>query len=262
MSTEITWVNFLPGTGMLAVGLGAMALWYLLKRPKLRYFAFGAMLWAAAIIPKYIMDFTVTQPFQAILLRNMPVTAVLAAMSLYVGLRTGLFESGITYLAVKYTKLSQIGFNEAMALGVGFGGVEAIYTAALSLLSMAALMAQPGLVSLVPPEQLAVSFIPVPIWERLFTLFCHVFATILAVYAVKLNDLRWLALSILYKTALDGALLPLQYVFGKGLSGIYIIEAFVAVMGIIGLGGIYWFAGKYSGGVPDAHQAGDTDTGH
>jgi len=262
MSIAITWVNFLPGIGMLALGLGAMALWYFVKRPKLRYFAFGAILWAVAIIPKYIMDFTITQPIQSALLQNMPVAAVLAIMSLYVGLRTGLFESGFTYLAVKYTKLSQMDFNEAMALGIGFGGVEAIYTAILSLLTMAVLMAQPALASLIPPEQLAVSFIPVPILERLFTLFCHVFATILVVYAVKLNDLRWLGLSILFKTVLDGALLPLQHVFGTGLSGIYIIEGYVAVLGIIALAGIYWFAKRYSGGVPNAHKAGDTDTGH
>jgi uncharacterized membrane protein YhfC len=196
---------------MFAVGLGAMALWYLLKRSKLRYFAFGGVLWAAAIIPKYIMDFTVTQPFQSSLLQYMSLTAVLAVMSLYVGLRTGLFESGITYLAVKYTSLSKMDFNEAMALGIGFGGTEAIYIGVTSFASMYVLMLQPGLASLIPPEQLAVSFIPVPILERLFVLFCHVFATILAVYAVKLNDLRWLALSIIYKTVLDGALLPLQY---------------------------------------------------
>ncbi len=262
MSIVITWINFLPGIGMLAVGLGAMALWYLLKRPKLRYFAFGAILWAVAIIPKYIMDFTVTQPIQSILLQNMSVTAVLAVMSLYLGLRTGLFESGFTYLAVKYTRLSRMDFNEAMALGLGFGGFEAIYIGALSLLTIATLMAQPALASLIPPEQLAVSFIPVPVWERLFTLFCHVFTTILAVYAVKLNDLRWLALSILFKTALDGALLPLQHVFGTGLSGVYIIEGYVAVLGIIALAGIYWFAKKYSGGVQNAHKARDTDTGH
>jgi uncharacterized membrane protein YhfC len=248
--------------GMLTVGLGAMALWYLLKRPKLRYFAYGAILWAVAIIPKYIMDFTITQPIQSILLRDLSATAVLAAMSLYVGLRTGLFESGFTYLAVKYTKLSRMGFNEAMALGLGFGGIEAIFVGILSLLTIATLMAQPVLAIFLPPEQLAISFIPVPILERLFTLFCHVFATLLAVYAVKLNDLRWLALSILFKTALDGALLPLQHAFGTGLSGIYIVEGYVAVLGIIALAGIYWFAKKYSGGVPDAHKAGDPDPGH
>ncbi len=262
MSVTITWANYLPGIGMLAVGLGAMALWYLLKRPKLRYFAFGAILWAVAIIPKYIMDFTITGPFQSFLLQHLSLTAVLAVMSLYLGLRTGLFESGFTYLAVKYTKLSKMDFNEAMALGIGFGGIEAIYLGILSLLTIYVLMSQPGLASLLPPEQLAVSFIPIPILERLFTLFCHVFATVLVVYAVKLNDLRWLALSILFKTALDGALLPLQHVFGTGLSGIYIIEGYVAVLGIIALAGIYWFAKKYSGGVPNAHKAGDTDTGH
>jgi hypothetical protein len=262
MSVAVTWVNFLPGIGMLAVGLGAMALWYLLKRPKLRYFAFGAILWAVAIIPKYVMDFTITQPIQSILLQNMSALAVLLIMSLYVGLRTGLFESGFTYLAVKYTRLSRMDFNEAMALGIGFGGIEAIYVGVLSLLTIATLMAQPALASLIPPEQLAVSFIPVPILERLFTLFCHVFATILAVYAVKLSDLRWLALSVLFKTALDGALLPLQHVFGTGLSGIYIIEGYVAILGVIALAGIYWFAKKYSGGVPNALKAGDTDPGH
>jgi uncharacterized membrane protein YhfC len=47
-------------------------------------------------------------------------------MSLYFGLRTGIFESGITYVAVKKTGLSRTTFDEAIALGIEFGGIEAI----------------------------------------------------------------------------------------------------------------------------------------
>ncbi len=262
MVDAITWVNLLPGLGMIAVGIGAMALWYFFKGTKLRYFGYGAILWAIAIIPKVIMDFTITQPIQAMLFDTFSVIVVVLIMSLYVGLRTGLFESGFTYLVVKHTKLSGINFDEAVALGIGFGGAEAIIIGLTSLLGMMTLMSQPDLAASIPPEQLAISFIPIPILERLFTLFCHVFATVLVVYAVKLSDLRLLWLSVAFKTALDGALPILEYFVGRDMSGIYITETYVTALGIIALVGMFVLANKYSGGVPDAHKVRDTDTGH
>jgi uncharacterized membrane protein YhfC len=243
----VTLLNYMLGIGVLAVGIGAMLSWFLLKGKKLTYFAYfglGAIFWAIAIAPKYIMDYTITSAFANILVSYFPMVAVGIVLALYYGLRTGLFESGFTYLIIKYTGLSRMGFNEAVALGIGFGGFEAIFFGVQWLLST-------GPLTISPLDPMSY----VGVWERIFTLFCHVFATVLVVYAVKLNDLRWLWLSVAYKTVLDGGLILFVYFLGTVMTSTsltYVIESFVAILGIIGVIGVYWIAKKHGGYMPEA----------
>jgi len=195
----------------------------------------------------------------SILLSILPVVAVLAIMSLYFGLRTGIFESGITYLAIKNTKLSRATFDEAIALGIGFGGIEAILLGANSLYSTFMLVQPYEILGLVPffsfdPEALLA--IPLPVAERAFILVCHVFATALVVYAVKRTDPRWLYVSIIYKTVIDGAILPLNFYLGDmGLYGHWLVELFFGALAIIGLIGLYWMKKRYAGDPLEANSA-------
>jgi uncharacterized membrane protein YhfC len=234
---------------MIAVGAGAMVYWYLKYRTGLQYFLIGGILWAVAIGIKLAMDLTITQPIQAALLANLPVLTVVVIMSLYVGLRTGFLESGITYLVVKHTSLSRVRFNEAVALGIGFGGAEAIVLGVLSLTSVLSLILVPELQALLTPDVLAQfspALIPFPIIERLFTLFIHVFAVVLVVYAVRSGELRWLWLSVLLKTVTDGPI-PLFTYYFKYLGVLYFIpiEVYVAVLGIISLAGLFWIGKRF-----------------
>jgi uncharacterized membrane protein YhfC len=255
----ISYLNLLSGIGMIAVGAGAIVYWHLKKHPKIEYFLYGAILWACAIAIKLAMDLTITQPIQSYFKSTLPILAVLLIMSAYVGLRTGIFESGIVYVAVKYLKLSKMSWNDAVATGIGFGGAEAIILGILSLAEMIIFITMPTLFYSLPlstQDQFALVLIPLPVFERLFTLFVHTFTVVLAIYAVKLKDLRWLWLSIGLKTVVDGAL-PIfnYYTASLGMFSNIPIELYVAVLGIISLGGLMWFGKKYSGGTPDASQA-------
>ncbi len=255
----ISYLNLLTGIGMIAVGTGAIVYWHLKKHPRIEYFIYGAILWACAIAIKLAMDLTITQPIQSYLKSTLPILAVLIIMSLYVGLRTGIFESGITYVAVKYLNLSTMTWNDAVAMGIGFGGAEAIILGLLSIVEIVVFIAMPLLFYSLPlatQDQFALALIPLPIFERLFTLFVHTFAVVLAVYAVKLNDLRWLWLSVGLKTILDGAV-PIfsYYMVSLGTYSSIPVEIYVAVIGIVSLAGLSWFGKKYAGGVPDARQA-------
>ena len=98
-----------------------------------RIFSLWRHILGCAIAIKLAMDLTITQPIQSYLKSTLPIIAVLIIMSLYVGLRTGIFESGIVYVAVRYLKLSRMSWNDAVAMGIGFGGAEAIILGALSL---------------------------------------------------------------------------------------------------------------------------------
>ncbi|WP_254591220.1 YhfC family glutamic-type intramembrane protease [Methanocella conradii] len=202
-------LNLSSGLGMVLVAVVAIAYWHIKKRPKAVYYAYGALFWAIAIVIKVVMDLTVSGPLYSWLYAFMPVEGAVAAAGLYLGLRTGIIENGIAYLGVKYSRLKEMGFKDAVAVGIGFGGIEAIVLGLLSLLTVVTLLMSPALVSLLPQssiEQFEPLFMPLPVVERLFMLFGHAFATALAIYAVKLADLKWLGIAVLYKTLIDGSL--------------------------------------------------------
>jgi hypothetical protein len=113
-------------------------------------------------------------------------------------------------------------------------------------------MLVPGLIDSYPPEtqaslqlQFSLAFIPIPVWERLFTLFCHIFAMVLALLAVRAG-LKWLWLSVAFMALLDGMLIPLlYYVTTRTYADNLIIEAFVGAMGLVSIAGLFWLKKRY-----------------
>lgn len=234
---------------MVLVGAAAILLWR--RRAPAEYFLYGAIFWAAAIAVKIAMDLTITVPFSRLLPPALSGALILGA---YAGLRTGILESGIPYAAGKLTRLP-LDFDRSVAIGIGFGAVEAIVLGLSSLLNVLAYLTVPGLLDSLPAAvqvQLTLPFLPIPVIERLFTLFCHVFATALALYAVRAG-LKWLALSIAFKTIIDGAL-PLfsHFLAPMGLIDYLLVEAYVALLGVVSIAGLIWLKKRWTG---HAHQA-------
>ncbi len=250
----VGWLNLLSGAGMIAVGAIAIYAWR--KRAGIEYFLFGAVFWAAAIAVKVALDLTVTPQLNGLL--PYPLVSSVILMGLYFGLRTGVFESGIPYVTARLAKLAP-GFDQAVAIGIGAGAAEAFILGAASMMNVTALILVPGLIDSYPSAtqaalelQFSLPFIPLPIWERLFTLFCHVFAMVLAMYALRAGW-KWLCLSIAFMALLDGALIPLLvYVTTKTYAGNLIIEAFVGAMGIASIVGLYIMRGIYERQVSQA----------
>jgi uncharacterized membrane protein YhfC len=261
----ISALNLLSGLGMMAVAIIAIVYWRWKKHSKAVYFAAGALFWAVAIAIKVIMDLTISRPFYAWLGGTLPIDVAVLVTGLYLGLRTGILENGAVYLGTLYTKLKNMSFDDAVAVGIGFGGIEALLLGALSLLNVIAFLLYPNLYLTLPystQQQFEPSFIPIPIIERLFVLFAHVFATVLTIYAVKLADLKWLLAAVVYKTFIDGPL-PIftHYLSYLGTGMYYLIEVYLVVLAVIGLTGLYWFSKRY-GGAASAPEAGIADTGH
>ncbi len=251
----VGWLNLLSGAGMIAVGAIAVYLWR--RRAGAVYFLYGALFWMAAIAIKLVMDFTVTAPFRELL----PHTWVAAlTIGLYYGLRTGLFESGIPYLSARLSRLKPT-FDQAVAIGIGFGAAEAILLGLGSLVNVLVFITMPEVISSYPQAtqdalqmQLSLAFIPIPVIERLTVLFCHIFATVLALYAIKAGW-KWLALSIAIGVLLDGSIFWFAY-FIPSSSFAYtaVIEAFVAAIGVASLYGLYLLKKRY-----DSHVLKDVD---
>jgi uncharacterized membrane protein YhfC len=173
----------------------------------------------------------------------------------YVGLRTGFFESGGTYLFALKKKLHKYDFQQAVAFGLGFGGAEAVLLGLISFLNVAVLLAFPQIIDLLPPGQraavLAQLTLPTvvvlaPIIERAFTLMIHIFCAVLVIQAVKTRRVEYFLLSFLFKTLTDGMLPMLTLSFDRtSVAGVYSIEAFVVALGAVSLAGMFWLRGKY-----------------
>jgi hypothetical protein len=228
----------LAGIGMICVGAGAIALWRFWKRTPLKYFLYGGILWAIAIGIKLIMDFTITTPMAVTVQNSVPYLTYILFLSAYVGLRTGLLESGITYLAARKAGWSGLSLDDAIGVGIGFGATEAIL---LGIITIPTILSMISFSDFSLTQDLGLSII-MPIWERLFTMLCHISATALAILAVRPGKAWMLAVSILLKTVLDGAL-PLASYFGQpygGMQTAIVIEIYVAAIGIISIAALLW----------------------
>ena len=110
--------------GMVAVGLISIIIWKVRSNVALKYFLLGGLIWGISIALKLAMDYTVTPRLSRWAKNAYGITGMLIILGVYVGLRTGLFECGFTFLAFSKTKLRKANLEEATAFGVGFGGLR------------------------------------------------------------------------------------------------------------------------------------------
>ncbi len=249
----VGWLNLLSGAGMIAVGAIAVYCWR--RRAGAEYFLFGALFWMAAIAVKLAMDFTVTAPFRELLPHTLAGALI---VGLYYGLRTGLFESGIPYLSARLARMKPA-FDQAVAIGIGFGAAEAILLGFSSLANVLLFITLPNLVSSYPQAtqdalqmQFSLVFIPIPVIERMTVLFCHVFATVLALYAIRAGW-KWLALSMAIGLLLDGSIFWFGwFIPSSSFAYTVVLEAFVAAIGVASLYGLYRLKERYDSHVLQA----------
>ncbi len=245
----------LSGIGMMIAGLLPVFWWRYRKLVSWRYFFLGAGVWIIAVALKAALDLTFTPVLVNWLTGIYAGFGIAVISGAYVGLRTGLFESGFTYIAVIRDKLRRMNFEQAIAVGLAFGCAEAFVLGMLSFLNVAVLLAFPQILEMVTPLQRAVIIeqltlpdvmVLAPIIERVFTVLVHVFCTVLVIQSVKSGRTRYFMLSFLYKTLLDGALPFLTMTFDvKTVAGVYYIESFVVVLGLVSAVGLFWLRERY-----------------
>jgi len=244
----------LSGIGMMLAGVLPILWWRYRTLVPWRDFWFGIGVWAVAISLKIGMDVTVTPLFVSWLSGIYTAIGIAIITGAYVGLRTGLFESGLTYVIALKTRLKKMDFQQAVAFGLGFGCAEAFLLGLSSLLNVAVILAYPEILDLMPAIQRAALLTQLslptimalaPIIERVFTILVHVFSAVLVIQAVKSGRVEYFMLSLLYKTGLDGMIPMLTLMFDRTtVSGVYSIEAFIVILGLSGLGGRVWSRGR------------------
>jgi len=231
--------------GMILVGVVSWVYWWRRTGANPRLFLLGGVVWAVSIAPKFIMDYTVSPAIYSWLYAAGGLAGTLVIGGLYVGARTGLFECGATYLAADRSSLRDASAEDAAAFGIGFGATEAVVLAVPSLIQMVSLLTNPGLLDALPLDQrvtiLAQLNSPtwlaaVPIVERAFTLLAHLYASLLAISAVRPGLRRRLLWAVVYKGAVDVPVPYFQWLLSTSTSAIfYLIELWVVALGTIGL---------------------------
>jgi uncharacterized membrane protein YhfC len=244
------------GIGMLLVGIISVVWWKRRSGVEMDFFFYGGIVWLVAIAIKGVMDYALS-PMLYEYFSLYGLMAVLLASGVYVGLRTGLLESGLSYMFVIRSRLMRAGWKEAIAFGVGFGAAEAIFLGLSSFTSILVLVMFPAIMNSIPVEyqlqvlsqlEMGTEVIFAPMLERVFVMFAHVFAAVLVFMAVRSRKMWYLVLSIIYKTLLDGILPWLSYTLGTGdILSIYLMEIPIIIIGLIGYFGIRWLKPMFEG---------------
>ncbi|MBA7472830.1 hypothetical protein ES707_08162 [subsurface metagenome] len=233
--------------GMVAVGIGAILYWRRRTGAPLRLFFQGGLWWGVAMAPKFVMDIYLTPRLASWVFNSMGLVAALIGMGVYVGLRTGLLESAAVLLAFNREGLNDLSVDEAIAFGVGFGAIEAIFLGVPSLIQIAAFNLYPSLVESLTLDQLMQLLVQLnaptwvvgaPIIERGFTLLAHVYATLLIYSGVRNEDSGSVLMAVAYKGALDAMVPLMQWLLSsRGFGMVYVVEVWVVIMGLVGLWG-------------------------
>jgi uncharacterized membrane protein YhfC len=188
---------------MILVAVCSIWLWQRGKRSLWPQVWWGVLAWVISVAVKTAASLPTTSLMQ----RHSGNPLIWA----YVGLLTGVFECGIPLLLIMKSRLNQADWNGAVAFGIGFGGIEAFLLGLGSLVSIVLLLAAPGLISVGTRDAMVQTLrnegiisIFLAIVERGATLFVHVLASVLLIYAVRRRQQRWFWLAFVYKTAVDG----------------------------------------------------------
>jgi uncharacterized membrane protein YhfC len=238
----------LGGAGMIAVAVG-FVIYATLRKLGWSYLGLGALAWVVTVILKFAWTIPINSVVYNGLYDALPEVIAAPLFYLYVGALTGVFEVGIVWLVMRYTRLGQVSWDRALAFGIGFGAVEALLLGLISLGTVLAALVVPSVFPLEALEQVSrlnnVLYGLAPILERFSIVLVHILANVLIFYAIAQRKPKWFWLALIYKTGLDAVATFAQFWGLETLAKIWILEAVVALWGIVGWLGIRWVQQRY-----------------
>ncbi|WP_411675934.1 YhfC family intramembrane metalloprotease [Caproicibacter sp.] len=153
----------------------------------------------------------------------------------------GLFEEGARYLGARYLLKKQRAFRDAVAFGLGHGLCETVLLVGLTEVSnlIFCLMLNNGTLpasapALKPAADALLAVAPytayMAVWERIFTVLFHVFASVLVFLGVREGKFRFWLYALAAHTLTD-SVIPLLMKYGTAWAG----EFAVGIVGAAGL---------------------------
>jgi uncharacterized membrane protein YhfC len=168
------------------------------------------------------------------------------AIALFLGLTAGLFEEVGRYIAMKLFMKKSLNWKNAVAFGIGHGGIEAILLVGITMLNniVMSIMINTGVfdtmvAAQLPPgvaDQIKSALINTPISyflaggvERAMTMSIQIAFSVMVLYSVKFKKPLYLLYAILLHTIVDS---PLVILGSMGL-GVWAIELCIFAMAAI-----------------------------
>ncbi len=237
-------VLLFSASGMIAVGALPSWLWNRSRPSNWPPLGIGALAWIIGVSLKLAWAVPTNRHVLGALRSALPSILATPISHIYIGLLTGVFECGILLLVVRRSRLRNADWSQAVASGIGKGGIEAVLLGCLVLLGAVAVLLAGDHLSPVQSATMAAnaSFaraITGPL-ERAFALLGHVFSTVLIVYAIRVKRLRWFWLSFAYLSGVDGLAAWGIDVFGREklpmrpeFWGAFAVVTAVAVAGLL-----------------------------
>ncbi len=227
----------------------ALGVWLARKTKALwRLFGIGAVTFIGSQIVHIPLNYGLTALFKAIWPSAQPQAWHIPFNAIILGLTAGLCEETARYIGYRWLAIKSRHWRDALMLGAGHGGTEAIILGLLvgvTFVNMVVMrpmdLTQLGLTGqtlAVAQQQIAAYWgaswymAPLGVVERLFALSVQVSLAVLVLQVFTRNDWRWLVVAIGYHLIVDAvAVVGVQSHWSP-----LVIEAAVGVFALISLG--------------------------
>jgi uncharacterized membrane protein YhfC len=243
----------LQGIGMITVALFGVIFWKQRSQVQYKFFLWGSLSWLVAIIIKSIASLPAPQIITGV--RDvMPDYISEPLLWLYIGLLTGIFECGVSFVIIhRIQSLRNASWKEALGYGLGFGATEAGLLGVYNFIIVLLIILIPDqlpqeLLELAGTNNNTLLAIPVPVVERTIVILLHAFSSVLIIYSIRKNEWKWFWYSLIYKTAMDTIAGYFQITYGVEnltVGRLWLVELMLLPFGLIGLWGLFLLRNRF-----------------
>jgi uncharacterized membrane protein YhfC len=239
-------INF---AGMILIPI--LAGFYFARKFKLscKLFAAGGLTFIASQILHVPLVLAFTSTFQS---------WGIVAYALILGILAGLFEETARYILFQLILKKSRSWNEAIYVGLGHGGTEAIIFGSLAAVAFINMLTYRyvdlSTVPDIPPEQLELAKQQVEAYwstqpylailgvvERIFAMCLHVSLSVMVMYGLVSKRHNWFWLAVMWHAVVDAAAVYLV----QNISMIA-LEGVVGIFALISLGIVFWMKPKFA----------------
>lgn len=183
----------------------------------------GAAAWFVTVALKVGWALPITPVVHRFLVAHLSASWAERSFAGYVGILTGIFEVGLVFaLARLVRRFRSASVDDALAFGLGFGGIEAL------------VLAVGGLAGLAHPEAFVSASVLIGPFERASATMVHVVGCGLVMSPVfRARAWRAFALAFAFKSLVDGAA-AFAVLYASGVSSMRLV-AFELALGIVAM---------------------------
>jgi len=186
--------------------------------------------------------------------------------AILLGLLAGIFEETARYILFKYIMKKSHGWEDSITIGLGHGGVEAIFIGIFAISTFAQMMAMRNMTDFsslgIPAGQIdAVKTQVATYWaqsdvmpffgfmERISAICLHIGLSVLVMYSIVSNQRKWFWFALLWHAFVDALAV---YLYPKITAGTHVLlgtlglESLVAILGV----GLLVYAIRLRGSFP------------